>query len=392
VTEAELRDRLLADPVPAEDEAGERTWAVIGAAYGSRERVPWIERHSRAVLALAAVAALGVAAVTPPGRALVEQVREVAGVAPSEPALESLPAPGRLLVDSAQGPWVVQQDGSKRRLGSYETASWSPSGLFVVATQGRRLVALAPTSTDDIRWTVTPGRVSDPRWAPSGFRIAYRVGAALRVVVGDGTNDHLFVRNVAAVAPAWHPDAVRNVLAYVDEPGKIHVVDVDTRAELWSTSAGESVASLAWSADGSRLVAVSTDGNATLYDASGDAVERFEHVTQAAYAPVGDTLAYATHDPATDASSIVLVEGGRSRVLFTGSGEFQDLVWSPNGRWLLVAWPGPDQWLFFRTSIARTPTTQGLVSVTNVGHEFDPGGDGAGTFPRVAGWAPPPSD
>ena len=40
MTEAELRGRLLADPVPAEDEAGERTWAVIGAAYGWLGNIP----------------------------------------------------------------------------------------------------------------------------------------------------------------------------------------------------------------------------------------------------------------------------------------------------------------------------------------------------------------
>ena len=39
-------------PRPEEAEAGERAWAVVQAAYGTRERVPWIERNSRAVLAL----------------------------------------------------------------------------------------------------------------------------------------------------------------------------------------------------------------------------------------------------------------------------------------------------------------------------------------------------
>jgi WD40 repeat protein len=383
VTEAELRKRLLADPLPEEREAGERAWAVARAAYGSRERVPWIERHSRAVLALAAAAALGVAAVTPPGRALVERVREAVGVTPSEPALVRLPSPGRLLVDSAQGPWVVQQDGSKRRLGAYEAASWSPRGFFVVATRRRSVVALEPDKTDEVRWTVTrPGRVSDARWAPSGFRVAYREGDALRVVVGDGTNDHLLERGVAPVAPAWLPEAARNVLAYVEAAGRIRVVDVDTQGELWSASG--SAASLAWSADGSRLLAVSADGKAWLYDARGREASGFEGVTGAAYAPTGDTLAYTTYEAATDSSSVVLVQGGQSRVLFRGPGPFQDLVWSPNGRWLLVTWPGPDQWLFF-----RTPSVRELVPISNVSREFDPGGTDVSAFPRVSGWAPP---
>ena len=94
MTEAELRS-LLADPAPGEADAGARAWAVVQAAYGTRERVPWIERHSRAVLALVAAVALGVAAATPPGRALVERVREAAGVTPSEPALAPRTSPSR---------------------------------------------------------------------------------------------------------------------------------------------------------------------------------------------------------------------------------------------------------------------------------------------------------
>ena len=60
-----------------------------------------------------AAVAIGVAAVSPPGRALVERVREAAGVTPSEPALVRLPSPGRLVVESPGGPWVVRADGSE---------------------------------------------------------------------------------------------------------------------------------------------------------------------------------------------------------------------------------------------------------------------------------------
>ena len=384
--EPELRSRLLREPVPGEPEAGERSWPVIRAAFAGRERKPWLERHTRAVLAVAAAAALAIAAVTPPGRALVERVREVAGVSPSEPALVRLPAPGRLLVESERGPWVVRQDGSKRRLGAYEEASWSrPRGLFVVATSGRRLVALEPDG--DVRWTVTrPGRLDDPRWAPSGFRIAYREGESLRVVVGDGTSDHAFARAVAPVAPAWQPDQLRNALAYLDRSGTLHVVDVDSRTELWKASFPGDAARLAWSPDGSRLLALSADGTARLYDSSGRETGGLEDATGAAFAPTGGLLAYTTYEPRSDTATVWLADSGRPRMLFAGAGRFQDLVWSPDGRWLLVTWPGPDQWLFF-----RTPTVRGPVSVSNITEEFDPGTTGAGTFPRVSGWAPAPS-
>jgi WD40 repeat protein len=296
-----------------------------------------------------------------------------------------LPAPGRLLVDSAQGPWVVQQDGSKRLIGAYEAASWSPRGLFVVATRDKRLVALEPDG--DVRWTVTrPGRVADARWARSGFRIAYREGPTLRVVVGDGTGDRLFARGVALVAPAWHPDESRNVLAYAEAGGRIRVADVDTGDELWSAPSTGSIAQLVWSADGSRLLVVSANGTARLHDDRGREVGGYEQVTRAAFSPLGDTLAYATYDPATDRSTVRLIEDGRSRTLFPGTGRFEDVVWSPDGRWLLVTWPEVDQWLFL-----RAPSVRGPVSVPNIAREFDPGGGGASAFPRVAGWAPAPA-
>jgi hypothetical protein len=386
VSDAELRKRLISDPLPGEIEAGRRAWSVVRASFGSRERVPWIERHSRAVLALAAVAALAVAAITPPGRALVERVREVAGNSPSEPALLRLPTEGRLLVESGQGPWVVQDDGSKRRLGSYEAASWSPRGLFIVATRGRRLVALEPDG--DIRWTITrPGRVTHARWAPSGFRIAYREGDGLRVVVGNGANDRLLVRPVAPVAPAWRPGSTQNVLAYADPAGRIHVLDVDTRERLWSTAPGRPLTQLVWAADGSRLVALSRGERETIYDGGGQPTGTVDlppgHViVRAAFAPTGDALAYTDFDLATDTSAVVLVEAGRRRMLFTGEGRLEDVVWSPDGRWLLVTWPSADQWLFF-----RTPSVRGIVAVSNVGREFDPGETGPPGFPRAVGWA-----
>lgn len=389
MTEAELRNRLLGDALPGEVEAGQRTWEVVLAAYGARERVPWIERHSRAVLALAVVAALAVAAVTPPGRALVDRLRDqVGGETPSEPALVRLPAKGRLLVQSSRGPWVARQDGSKRRLGAYGEASWSPRGLFVVATRGHQVVALEPDETDHVRWTVTrPGNVADARWAPSGFRIAYREADSLRVVVGNGEDDHLLVPVVAPVAPAWKPESARNVLAYGDSHGRVHVVDVDTREKLWTTSAGPALTHLAWSADGSRLVALSLGERQRIFNAQGRSAGSLDlppgHLAVgAAFAPTGRTLAYIDFDLARDHSDVVVVdEHGATRMLFGIRGRLEDIVWSPNGRWLLVTLPAADQWLFL-----RTPGGRGLTTVPHITREFNPGGTGPRPFPRVEGW------
>jgi hypothetical protein len=310
----------------------------------------------------------------------------VGGETPSAPALVRLPSVGHLLVESPQGPWVVHQNGSKRRLGDYTAASWSPQGLFVVATRGPRLVALEPNG--GIRWTVTrPSRVSDARWAPSGFRIAYREGDALRVVVGNGEDDHLLVPRVAPMPPAWKPGAgLRNILAYADPRGGIHVVDVDTREELWATRPGQRPTQLVWSGDGRRLVALTAVEREQIFAASGRSAGAIELpagrvIVRAAFAPGTSTLAYVEFDPAGEESAVVIREGRTSRTLFEAEGGLEDVVWSPDGRWLLVSWPSADQWVFL-----RTPTGRGLSAVRNIGREFDPGGTGLRAFPHVSGW------
>jgi hypothetical protein len=387
VTEGELRSRLLGDVLPGEIEAGERTWNVVRAAYATRERVPWIERHSRAVLVVAAAAALAVAAVSPPGRALVEEVREqVAGQSPAEPALVRLPSPGRLLVVSDEGIWVVHEDGSKRLLGDYGQASWSPRGLFVVAAQGNHLVTIE-AETGKVRWSLSRTEpVRDPRWSGGGLdtRIAYRAGRSLHVVAGDGSPDVVLAGVAAPVAPAWKADT--HVLAYATPDGRVHVIDVDAGRELWSTAAGPAVTQLAWSSEGRRLLALSLGERQRIYDGRGRPAGALElaagHVAvRAAFAPSGDALAYTQRDLSSGRSSLVLVEGGSSHTAFPAAGRLQDVAWSPDGRWLLVAWPSADQWLFL-----RAPGVRRIVAVPGIDREFDPGGTGPGAFPRIAGW------
>lgn len=387
MTEGELRSRLRGDALPGEVEAGERAWNVVRAAYATRERVPWIERHSRAVLVVAAAAALAVAAVSPPGRALVERVRDqVAGQSLAEPALVRLPSPGRLLVDSAQGPWVVNQDGSKRLLGDYDQASWSPRGLFVVAAQSNHLVTIQPES-GKVRWSLSRTEpIRDPRWSGGGLdtRIAYRAGRSLHVVAGDGSPDVVLASVVASVAPAWKADT--HVLAYATPDGRVHVSDVDTGEELWSTAAGPAVTQLVWSPDGRRLLVLSLGGRQRIYDGRGRSAGVLElpagHVAlRAAFSPTGDALAYTEFGLSSGRSALVLVESGSSHTLFPAAGRLQDVAWSPDGRWLLVTWPSADQWLFL-----RGPGVRRIVAVPRVGREFDPGGTGTGAFPRVAGW------
>ena len=128
---------------------------------------------------------------SPPGRAVLDDLREAVGVEQAQPALFSLPAPGRMLVTADSGAWVVQQDGSKRLLGRYDEASWSPFGRFVVASRRNELVALTPEGK--VRWSLARPNVRYPRWGgtKTDTRIAYFSGGKLRVVGGDGKGDRV---------------------------------------------------------------------------------------------------------------------------------------------------------------------------------------------------------
>ena len=78
------------------------------------------------------VAALTAAALSPPGRAVLRSLgHAVAPVAHPRSELGALPTRGDVLVTGANGAWIVHADGSKRRLGAYRDATWSPHGRFV---------------------------------------------------------------------------------------------------------------------------------------------------------------------------------------------------------------------------------------------------------------------
>ena len=111
-----MRRELERIEIPDEHEARERSLAVVREAFAEREPQP--PRRSWKPVAAVAVALVVVAGLlSPPGRAVLDEIREVVGVEKAQPALFSLPAPGRLLVTADSGAWVVDADGSKRLLG-----------------------------------------------------------------------------------------------------------------------------------------------------------------------------------------------------------------------------------------------------------------------------------
>jgi len=355
---------------PGEQEAQERAWAVVRRAYEEREPVAWPRRHWQPLVALAVVAAVVAAALSPPGRSVVHSLRKAVGVKQAEPALFSLPTRGRLLVSSRTGLWLVRADGSKRRLGRYRDAAFSPHGLFVAATRANQLVALDPKGA--VRWTLARPAPRVPAWfgTRSDTRIAYVSAGRLRIVAGDGTGDHA-VAPASTVAPAWRPGAGR-VLAYADGRSAV-VYDVDRGTVLLRTPAIlEPVRKLAWSRDGRLLLVfaphatrVYRDGKVVGQDDPSDATLD----TDAALAGSRDRAAAIRL--AGVSSNAFWLSGGP--VIFSGSGVFRQLEPSPDGRWVLVTWPTANQWVFVRLRPRK------IVGVARIAQQF-------GRSATIQGW------
>ena len=343
--------------------AEDRAWEVVRRAY---EDTPPRRRRGGNRLLLASVAAALAAAtaavLSPPGRAVFQHVREAIGVAPAEPALFSLPSPGRLLVVSADhgGVWLVHDDGFKRRIGGYDDAQWSPHGRFLVAVRGNELVAL--DEDGDVHWTLTRREVLWPRWegTDTDTRIAYLSRSGLRVVAGDGTGDHLLDRYAADVPPAWDPTRLHTVAYY--SGGAIVLRDADSGRVLRRTPIQVLPSSLAWSEDG-RYLAVVSAHRIVLLGKERSALSFTHSVIDAAFRPGSHDLAVSVRTG--DRSQVELVDVDAryaAKLLFAGPGAFGDIAWSPNGEWLLVTWPTADQWVFIHGSRVR--------AVANIEEQF----------------------
>jgi hypothetical protein len=348
-------------------QAEERTWEVVRAAFERRQPAP-ARRRTRPALVLAAVAvALVAAALSPPGMAVVNAVRRSVGIEHAQPALFRLPAPGRLLVSGAGGTWVVSADGSTRRLGPYAQASWSPHGLFVVASTPDVLATLEPGGR--LHWQLARPQIRFPRWGGTrtDTRIAYLTRNRLHVVGGDGTGDadEQGLPAAAKVAPAWRPvGADEHVLAYVTTRGRVVVVDAGRGKVLWVSREYAGPLALAWSPDG-RTLALAARTRVVLFAAASG---------RARTMPVEGVRALAF-----SADGRLALLRGRSiivagRTLFLAPSTLAGLTWSPDGRWLLSSLPAADQWVFVQAAGG-----QRVLAVSHIRREF-------GVRPTLDGW------
>jgi hypothetical protein len=403
MNEGRLRTLLREEPVPGAAEAERLGLELVARAHAERQAVRQPVRLRRLAVALAVAALLAVLILSPAGAAVRHWVDDVftAGVDDAEPALTDVPGGGSLLIQSPRGPWVVQADGSRRLLGSYGEATWSPHGLFVAAASGHTLSAIEPDGTP--RWSISAsGRVGDPRWSPSGFRIAYRAGASLRVEHADGTASTRVAATSAAVPPAWYPPGP-HVLAYVDAERRLAVAEADTGSTIDVSAASPGVTGLSWSRDGRELLEVSRRGLWLREVGVGKlagvfrlgAADRLDlpatvTIRTAAFAPRGRTVAVLIErqSAARPRSEALLISpsGGPAKRIFAVSGRLTELAWSPDGRRLLLAWPAADQWLF--VPVARGASLRAIGGVSAV---FAPGRSARAPFPQIKGWCCPPT-
>ncbi len=146
-----------------------------------------------------------------------------------------------------------------RKAPSKHGAVVAPRGAIVpdvAFVDARGLVVRASASSHEV--LVAPGKVSTPRWSPSGDLLAYRDGKSLWVVRADGTNRRELA-NLSGASYfedeyAWSP--VGDALAVIGktgmsvwwfdgpDPQQVLITPTMDRPTLWS---------FAWSHDGSTL-------------------------------------------------------------------------------------------------------------------------------------------
>jgi hypothetical protein len=311
----------------------------------------------------------GVLALSPAGAAVHRWIDRTLGVRNARPALFSLPAPGRILVAGSGGAWTIAADGSRRRLGPWSDATWSPHGLYVAVARGNQLAAVDPRGMT--QWSVARPDIHFPRWyGPSGYRMAYLSGSALRVIAGDGTGDRQLAGDVAPVAPAWRPGHAYD-LAYVRANVEVVVREADSGAIRWVRRVESRPRVLGWSADGRRLLVV-TNTVAFVYDGSGKRIARLARagggLLGGALSPDGQRIALLSEGEVT-----VSDLGGPTRRVFAGAG-LRQLAWSPDGQWLVVGWPAANQWVFLHAD--GRPR---IIAASRIAQQF-------GEFPAIEGW------
>jgi hypothetical protein len=139
--------------------------------------------------------------------------------------------------------------------------------------------------------------------------------------------------------------------------GAIELRGADSRRLVWRAPVPVRPSALEWSTDG-RYLAVKSAKRVIVLDAAGHVHRTVSSLgsklSDVAFRPGTHRLAVSVRLPRRSEVRLVDIDRpGSARLLFAGPGVFSDIVWSPDGGTLLVAWPTADQWVFLHGSRVR---------------------------------------
>jgi hypothetical protein len=292
---------------------------------------------------VAALLALGLL-LTPAGADVRSWISDAVTSSKPEPVRpRTLPGGGRVLTAGTGGLFVRTAEGPRRIFGDVGEAAWSPRGLFVAATRGIELIVVSPRG--ERRWSLhhrTP--IRHPRWAPSGYQIAYLSGGSVFLVDGDGSGDTP-LGPADGAAPAWRPVRGHSQLAYAHGRSVVLRDTIDRRV-LFATRVARRPLALSWSADGERLLVVERDRIQLL--------NQFGARLRTSHAPHGTRNVAGTFPRSGRDWTLVRVQGSSSRLMLVSgqdttkvlqlAGHVDGITYSPRGDWLALG-VGRSIWL-----------------------------------------------
>jgi hypothetical protein len=234
-------------------------------------------------------------------------------------------------------------------IGQYQELTWSPDGtrlafvatptagngsteVYTIDADGSNLVQITENEVDD----------DSPAWSPDGTRLALRVDDIDPAAPGDS---NVVVAPVAepgvtvlgpGANPVWSPDGLQIAMTVADGGAtRIWVQEPDGGGRRQVADVSVASARPAWSPDGLRLV-VSSSGISIVDVASGNLAPLTSEPGSKAIWSIDGSIAFATTGSASPGIFVIDADSSDLRRVSGDPGVVSTMVWSPDGRWLLL--------------------------------------------------------